>query len=555
MARAARELAATLETDFSKVLALDDAASELRLREGVGWADGLVGTATVPTSEAGSQADYTLAAGEPVVVTDLATESRFDGPALLTEHGVRSGISTIVGPADSPWGVLGVHDRRPRHFSEHDVHFVQSVANILAAAIERHEIEATLRRQREQLAALNSLNETIHETTASIIEQSSREAIEATVCEHLAAADSYCFAWTADLDPAAGTVRLRTEAGVEGYLDGTTLLADPADDRECGPTARAIRTGEIQTVRDCQHDAEYEPWHGMAAAHGFRSSAAIPISHEGTVYGALNVYAARPNAFDGHERAVIGQLGEIVGHAIAAIQRKRALMNDEVVQLEFHADAPFDAVGVDAPTDGTVRLDHAVPVGDERFLVYGHATPDAVETVESLVAAVPHWESVRLREESGAFELRLREPPVLSALASLGGTAERAVIEDGSFRLTLAVSPGVDVRDVVETVQDAYPDAELRRQRQVSRRRAAPAADGDGPGPDFTDCQRTALEVAYRAGFFEWPRAASGEAVADALDVAPSTFHQHLRKAERKLVAALFADGAAPAVSARRRDE
>ncbi|WP_282102553.1 helix-turn-helix domain-containing protein [Halovivax limisalsi] len=52
---------------------------------------------------------------------------------------------------------------------------------------------------------------------------------------------------------------------------------------------------------------------------------------------------------------------------------------------------------------------------------------------------------------------------------------------------------------------------------------------------DLTKQQRRSLETAYYEGFFEWPRDVSGEEVASSLDIAPSTFHQHLRKAERKV--------------------
>ena len=56
----------------------------------------------------------------------------------------------------------------------------------------------------------------------------------------------------------------------------------------------------------------------------------------------------------------------------------------------------------------------------------------------------------------------------------------------------------------------------------------------------LTTSHETDLETAYYSGFFEWPRERSDEAVADSLDVAPPTFHQHLRTAERKLLAALL---------------
>ncbi|QCC52190.1 helix-turn-helix domain-containing protein [Halapricum salinum] len=53
----------------------------------------------------------------------------------------------------------------------------------------------------------------------------------------------------------------------------------------------------------------------------------------------------------------------------------------------------------------------------------------------------------------------------------------------------------------------------------------------------LTDRQRETLEVAFDSGYYDLPRAGSIEQIADRLDVAPSTASNHLRKAERALVA------------------
>ncbi|MFC7214635.1 ATP-binding protein [Saliphagus sp. GCM10025334] len=129
------ELVETLDAEYAKVLELLPDGEAVLLRQGVGWDDGLVGTGTVPTDQ-DSQAGYTLLTEEPVVVDDLHTEERFSGPDLLTDHDVRSGVSVVIGSVDDPWGVLGVHTTEAREFTEHDATFVQSVANVLATAIE-----------------------------------------------------------------------------------------------------------------------------------------------------------------------------------------------------------------------------------------------------------------------------------------------------------------------------------------------------------------------------------------------------------------------------------
>ncbi|GAB3670363.1 hypothetical protein GCM10028856_20050 [Halopiger thermotolerans] len=160
MREAARQVADVLDNEYCKVLDLDTESEELLLRQGVGWQDGIVGDATVSAVESDSQAAYTLASDQPIVVEDLETETRFSGPALLRNHDVRSGISTIIGPIDEPWGILGTHDTERKTFTEEDVNFVQSVANVLAEAIERQQYQTELERL---IADLEESNERLEQ--------------------------------------------------------------------------------------------------------------------------------------------------------------------------------------------------------------------------------------------------------------------------------------------------------------------------------------------------------------------------------------------------------
>lgn len=160
MYEATRRVADIMENEYCKVLALDDEGEELLLKHGVGWKEGSVGTVTVSAVETDSQAAYTLENDHPIVVQDLTTETRFHGPELLTSHGVKSGISTIIGSFDEPWGILSTHDTQPRTFTEADVNFVQSVANILAEAIERDRYHRDLERS---IAELEESNERLEQ--------------------------------------------------------------------------------------------------------------------------------------------------------------------------------------------------------------------------------------------------------------------------------------------------------------------------------------------------------------------------------------------------------
>jgi PAS domain S-box-containing protein len=153
MDEAVEVVASTLAVECVKVLELLPHGEALLLRAGVGWRAGAVGTATVGAGEA-SQAGYTLRAREPVIVSDLRSEPRFRGPALLLEHGILSGVSVIIGEREHPFGILGAHTRTTRWFTQDDVSFLQAVANVIAEAVERAHAEQALRVSEERFRQL-----------------------------------------------------------------------------------------------------------------------------------------------------------------------------------------------------------------------------------------------------------------------------------------------------------------------------------------------------------------------------------------------------------------
>ncbi len=152
--RACELAAAALGAEFVKVLRHQPEAGVLALVAGVGWAEGLVGAATVTDSQA-CQAGFTLTADAPVVVTDAEAEARFALPPLLTDHDVQSGLSVSI-PSDAgpAWGLLGIHSVHPRTFTDEDAQFAEAVANVLSQAIQRTDAKATIAEQLAEIEAV-----------------------------------------------------------------------------------------------------------------------------------------------------------------------------------------------------------------------------------------------------------------------------------------------------------------------------------------------------------------------------------------------------------------
>src|SRR5215211_6728693 len=86
MDRVARTVAETLELEICAVYEVTPRGSALRLVAGVGWAEGQVRRALVPSGPE-TQVGYTLSEQLPVVTTDIEAEERFAFPVPLAASG------------------------------------------------------------------------------------------------------------------------------------------------------------------------------------------------------------------------------------------------------------------------------------------------------------------------------------------------------------------------------------------------------------------------------------------------------------------------------------
>ncbi len=140
--QAVHRVAETLEIEYCAVMELQPDGKTLRLRANVGWDRG-----ASPPLELGtdSHSGYALSCNGPVIVDDYSNETRFTVPGSTFEHGLKSGLTLVIGGHERPYGVLCATTTRKRSFSEYDAAFIQSIANIISHAVERIAAEEALR--------------------------------------------------------------------------------------------------------------------------------------------------------------------------------------------------------------------------------------------------------------------------------------------------------------------------------------------------------------------------------------------------------------------------
>jgi PAS domain S-box-containing protein len=164
-------VARALEVEFAVLAETPAGSDDGIVRAGVGWREGVVGRRMARDPD--SQSGHALRGRKPVISEDHVADRRFRSTAIAREHGVVSALSVIIESPEEPFGVLGAASARPRAFSTSDVDFVQSVANVLANAVERaraHERLAEVREAERSRIARDLHDEALQDLTDALIQ-------------------------------------------------------------------------------------------------------------------------------------------------------------------------------------------------------------------------------------------------------------------------------------------------------------------------------------------------------------------------------------------------
>lgn len=462
----------------------------------------------------------------------------------IREHADPIPIVVLTGLQDRQFGVRALNHGAHEYLVKGEINSDLLIRSVYHA-IERAAYETRLARQHERLETLNKLNALVQDVTQAMIGLATREEIEQTVCDQLAASDLYTAAWIGDVAPDREEVSLRASAGgVEEVedVDRLTALSGPA-------ALGAVRSRELQLAYRTDENDEPDGWGETLAMLDSRSAAAVPISYEQSLYGVLLVYSARPDAFDSREHVVASRLGEVVGHTVNAVETKRRLLADTVVEIQFEStDRQLFFAAASADLGCTFRLDRVVPADGDDLLYYVSVEGAATDEVLDAVDGMPSVE--RARHISGGnggghvFEFKMTGPSVPLTLMKRGTKVASAVAEEGTVRFTAEVPPQADVRSIVDAITEAHPTVGFVARREVDRSRPSQEESLGAIEETLTERQRSALHAAYHSGFFEWPRGSTGEEVAASLGISAPTYHEHLRHAQQKVMTHLLeADG------------
>lgn len=407
----------------------------------------------------------------------------------------------------------------------------ETVGHVLVArdVTERERRARRLAAQRDELERLETLNGVLRGVNRALVGAGTREEIERAVVDHLVETGRFAAACIGDVPTwTEGTGRWTAAGSDEPTSLQAPSLATPPGARSDGGAA-AGRTVEPEPI-----DPDGPPVDDWTV---------VPLGYGATVYGGLGLRLA-DGVLGERERAVLGELGETIGHAINAVETRRLLSATATARLELASTDDGDPlVAATTDRDARLHLEGLVPVSEGRHLLYLSVTGGDVDDLAgALDEHVADCRTVRATEDGAQLAMTITEDAPLRVFVESGAQVVDAEAADGRATYDLRVAADAELRRLLDRARRRFPGIELVAKAESEGPVDTPAAPSPAAVTGLTDRQREAVETAYREGYFEWPREATAEEVAEALDVAPSTLHAHLRKAESALLGSVLDD-------------
>lgn len=338
---------------------------------------------------------------------------------------------------------------------------------------------------------------------SALIDASTREELETRVCDALAA--RYRFAW----------------------------VDAPEIDGEDAPSAvSGIDSERIPPLREERDGSSIDGGSGVVSG---------TIQYGETRYGRFYVGSSGPSSE--REREFLSLLGRRIGHAITAIRRRKLLLADTILELEFTStDQRSTLIAVSECFDCRFDLESIVSASESLvyYLTLSGANAPDVLTFAAEQRGIEDSRLVEGRDSGALVEVVVSRDCPLLLLTDYGATISEATVENGEAHIVAECAYDTDLRALVDRLTDVFPDSRLVGKQAAER--GASGIDGfeQGAIEHLTERQHAALRAAYFGGYFDWPRGSTAEEVADAMGVSSPTLHSHLRKGQRELLELLF---------------
>lgn len=241
-------------------------------------------------------------------------------------------------------------------------------------------IDATERRRAaDALIRQKSLYDMLAQCNQAVLRCRNRDEMFAEACRIAVECAGFRFAWVglgrageALIDPGA-------QYGSDtDYVVHARVSAQADSPNASSPMGQAILNGKAFVSNDFANDPATKPWHDAARRAGFGSAAAFPFAEQGSVIGALAMYAGEPGYFTDELLPALDQMAQDMSFALDKLQgeSRRVAAEQALRESARFVRATFDAL----PAQIAVLNEHGTIIAVNRAwrdLAEAHASAPA----------------------------------------------------------------------------------------------------------------------------------------------------------------------------------
>ncbi len=186
----------------------------------------------------------------------------------------------------------------------------------------------------QHLCKANRALKTISECNQAVVRATDEVTLLQDICRIVIQCGGYRCVWIcfAEQDEAK-TVHSVAQSGYEeGYIESLQITWSDTEEGR-GPVGSTIRTGKTHITQNVLTDPSYLPWRKSAIKQGYAATISLPLintelSYDNSLtpnyycFGALNIYAAEPNAFDEDEVKLLTELANDLAFGIITLRTR-----------------------------------------------------------------------------------------------------------------------------------------------------------------------------------------------------------------------------------------
>ncbi len=240
------------------------------------------------------------------------------------------------------------------HFTPSDMAGGGRIDSVGRDITEEHLLQESVHRSHRALRA-------IHECDQKIAAADNENDLLQGICE-VAVKAGYRMAWAGLLQPdGSGMSPVNIAGKSQGYIE--SIRQPLAENPQGLPTiAQALRTWRPAVANDFRQETHL-PWRQVALRLGLLAKAALPLIHNDSVLGVLNVYAAEEEAFDTEELGLLEGLTQNVAVALQSLRdQARRKAAEAALHLRQRAiEASVNAIVITSATQRGFPVEYVNP--------------------------------------------------------------------------------------------------------------------------------------------------------------------------------------------------